>query len=280
MIVNRVDNIFYNTEDVVRLATFHAQTLGMPIRREQIESPAGLMWMEINVGGMELSFRRAKETQRVHPELEDFLELDPGKGATISFEIEDMEAARRELSARGVRFRGDIISCTDGKELISIFEDPFGRPVQLYEPRFASVGETVALASRATFSPAAARIGANLRNVHDLALSMVFYADDLAVVKRFYGETLELPLQREDENHLSFLLDGTTIEFRRYDPQSAPPLAPHQGGLVAVEVRNRDLASLRLTRSGIEVQPASGRRGSFRDIDGNPVELWERSPRD
>jgi len=280
MIVNRVDNIFYNTEDVARLATFHAQTLGMPIRREQIESPAGLMWMEINVGGMELSFRRAKETQRVHPELQDFLELDPGKGATISFEVEDMEAARRELSARGVRFRGDIISCTDGKELISIFEDSFGRPVQLYEPRFASPDEAVMMAKRSDNILPTAQTGANLRNVHDMAMSIAFYANDLAMAKRFYGEILELPLYREDEYRLSFLHDGTTIEFRRYLPQSVQPLASHQGGIVAVEVRNCDLASLRLTHSSIAVQHLSGARVSFRDIDDNPVELWERSPRD
>jgi catechol 2,3-dioxygenase-like lactoylglutathione lyase family enzyme len=300
MILTRVDNFFYNTEDVAGLAQFHSKSLGMPIRREQTESP-GLMWAEINVGGMELSFRLSGGTPKAHPELEsNFLELSAGEGATISFEVHDMESVRSELSSRGVKFYGDVISCSDGHEIISIFEDPFGRPVQLYEPRFSSFTEAVSLAARASAvesvssgSPSRkVQIGSNLRDVRDMAMSISFYVDDLQLAKNFYGDILELPLYQDTKDRLSFLLDGTIIEFRKFNENITPlekvsQLSSNQGGVVAIEVRKLDLAREMLTARNATLLPQlteplesarGGSRSAFRDIDGNPLELWERSP--
>jgi catechol 2,3-dioxygenase-like lactoylglutathione lyase family enzyme len=290
--LNRVDNLFFNTPDVAALAKYYSSTLSVPIRREQVLKP-GLLWMELNVGGMELSFRKADGTPVEHPELVgNFLEVPPGQGATISFEVTNTEAVRSELERRGVQFRGGVIPCTEGKELISIFQDPFGRPVQLYEGRFASHAEAMVTAGRVSASVAQSPAGlmvANVRDIRDLALSISFTADDLAKVRSFYGDVLELPLRFEDQSRLAFVLDGTTIEFRRPEltplADGANRLGSSSGGVVAIEVRQLDHALRRIGTAGLGIQATTfhlsgehvgGRRAVFPDLDGNPIELWER----
>jgi len=299
-LVKRVDNFFYNTPDVAGLANYYSEVLGMKIRREQVLTP-GLMWMEINVGGMELSFRKAEGTPQEHPDIkDDFLELGPGQGATISFEVSNTDETRRALQDRGVKFRGDTIHCTGGKELISIFEDPFGRPVQLYEPRFASPDEASTLAARAGKTKEIADAFSNLRDLRDTAMSISFAADDLDVAKQFYGDVLGLPLQGQDEEHLSFILDGTTIEFRRTNSPAVkalgiPQLSSNEGGSIAIEVRTMEAARAALAARNVEVRSfadftssdklmtasrhgilGNGRLSALRDTDGNSFELWER----
>ena len=102
--ISRIDNIFFNTSRVDYLAASYSRALKIPVRREQVLTP-GLMWAEINVGGMELSFRKAGGTPIEHPYLMDqFVEMAPGNGATISFEISDSDEVRALLESRGVRF--------------------------------------------------------------------------------------------------------------------------------------------------------------------------------
>ncbi len=302
-VVKRVDNFFYNTKDVASLAGYYSETLGIKIRRNQSEGP-GLMWMEISVGGMELSFRRAGATPNVHPHLRnDFLEQAPGGGATISFEVDDTDRVRRELQKRGVKFRGAVIKCSGGKELISIFEDPFGRPVQLYESRFSSPTEAIVVGLRAGVTASMEFVASNRRDVRDMAMSVSFFVPDLEVAKQFYGGVLELPLAGEDQHRLSFKLEGTTIEFRKGgSPVVAslglPKVAPAHGGTLAVEVRDMNVAKALLGTRGVTVKPLYDREtistaalvaskvnhgilgngivNTFRDPDGNSVELWQR----
>jgi hypothetical protein len=79
--------VFLNTTDVAKLSSYYAGVLGVPVRRQQ--TLAGyLMWAEIGHGGMEMSFRLAQGTPKIHEDLRsDFLELSPGQGATVSFEV-------------------------------------------------------------------------------------------------------------------------------------------------------------------------------------------------
>jgi len=299
-LVKRVDNFFYNTPDVAALAKYYSQVLGVPIRREQVLTP-GLMWMEINVGGMELSFRKAEGTPQEHPDIkDDFLELRPGQGATISFEVSNTDETRSALEKRGVRFRGDTIHCTGGKELISIFEDPFGRPVQLYEPRFESTDEAFKLAVREGAGGGLQDAFSNLRDIRDTAMSISFAADDLDVARKFYGDVIGLPVQGQDEEHLSFILDGTTIEFRRVDSPALKALGIRQlksneGGAIAIEVGKMEVARTTLSARKLEIESftdfrssekfvnvsghgilGNGQLSGLRDPDGNRFELWQR----
>ena len=56
-----------------------------------------------------------------------------GSGATVVLRVDDMDGARRELAARGVKFDG-VIEEIPGIVKISTFSDPFGNRVQLAEP--------------------------------------------------------------------------------------------------------------------------------------------------
>lgn len=251
----RIDNVFYVTPSVERLSDYYSELLNVPARRAQVEAP-GLMWAEVPVGGMELSFRKAEATTQVHPRDSDqFLEAKPGSGVTVSFEVKDTDAAIKHLSLRGCRVKGEPLICTGGMEVISIFEDPSGRAVQLYEPRFRSGMMAVA---NARASAAAMRlngpqpsmlkigfpeqaaivsalgtasddpahqwgyvttkevlVGSNLRDGRNLAYSAAFYEPDLAVAKRFYGDALGLKLVYESSERLRFDVDGTVLEFRQ-----------------------------------------------------------------
>jgi hypothetical protein len=286
----RIDNVFINTPDVNRLAEHYSALTGMPIRRRQQEGP-GVMWAEILVGGMEFSFRKANATQQIHEHLRsDFLETPPGGGVTVSFEVAKMEEVRDRLKSRGVKFRGDIIRCSNGQELISIFEDNRGRAVQLYEPRFASKSDAVIVASRnvtSAMSTNTVQVGSNLRQISNLAFSVLFYDDDLPSTQRFYGEVLELPVKSRAEDRVLFELDGTVLEFRKgprtFQGLSAKNLLPGNGGIAVFEVRKLadapkvfkavgTLHTEQFQLSGAETGP----RLAGADIEGNVFEFWER----
>lgn len=250
----RIDNIFYVTSDVDRLSSYYGALVNVPPRRAQVEAP-GLMWAEVSLGGMEMSFRKASATTQVHPRGEDeFLEISPGAGVTISFEVEDTDTAIERLSARGCKFYGKPLICTGGAEVISIFEDPSGRPVQLYEPRFGSYKHAAIAASRQTmtrttqakahstnYSSAMSQeritaalglsqadpasrwgyittrevyVGSNLRDGRNLSYSVAFYDADLDKTKSFYRDALGLQLVYETADRLRFDVDGTIVEFR------------------------------------------------------------------
>jgi catechol 2,3-dioxygenase-like lactoylglutathione lyase family enzyme len=264
------------------------------------------------MGGMEFSLRLFDATTQVHPQNEQmFFELPPGRGATISFEIDDTDRARDLLSRRGVRFRGEPLECTGGKEILSVFEDPYGRPVQLYEARFtaddlsiANLSGTFALDDGVIEEPVlAARmqrpvgvevdnnvlISSNLRDVRGFAFSVAFYVEDLEPARQFYGRILEIPLLNEDPAGLVFQLDGAVLEFRRFRrgsrPVSAGGYTPDGGGVVVFEVPELDRPRQRVAARGaramggpfrVGTAGARGPRSTFHDLDGNAFELWQR----
>jgi catechol 2,3-dioxygenase-like lactoylglutathione lyase family enzyme len=284
----RIDNIFLTTTNVEDIAKHYSNLTGMPIRRRQVEQP-GLMWAELLAGGMEFSFRLADATPSIHEHLVgNFLEQPPGGGATISFEVADTKDVRKQLESRGVKFHGETISCSDGQELISIFEDHAGRPVQLYEPRFGSTEaasvSAVRQASTVSFAYTQNKIqvGSNLRNIANLGLSIAFEEQDLEAAKDFYGRVLELPLEEESESGVAFRLDHALIEFRK-SPAAELNSAAAKGGIVVFEVRTLAPAMAMLksmtssVSSPLDVGAAvPGARMRGRDLDGNQFEFWER----
>jgi predicted enzyme related to lactoylglutathione lyase len=281
----RIDNIFFNTGDVSKLATYYSQVLQVPIRRQQILSGL-LMWAEINYGGMELSFRLAEGTTKIHDDLKsDFLELKPGDGATVSFEVANMQEAMKTLRGRGVKFHGGIINCTDGQELISIFEDHRKRPVQLYQPNFSSDAQVFGanrpstLKDRETMAKNRIQVGSNIRDVRDLALDIVFYDDDLPGVHRFYGETLQLPVHQSSKTKVKFILDSSILEFRKptaADPPLKNPNRPLTGGIVAFEVSDVEFACEVMALAGVKpINPPKQGKAALQDAEGNFLELWQ-----
>lgn len=294
----RIDNVFYNTPDVKNLATFYSRLLSLPIRRLQHEG-SGINWMEINVGGMELSFRRFEGTKEVHPELEQgFLEIAPGSGATISFEVKDIEKEIEQLKSKGVQFVTDIIRCTDGLELISIFKDPFGKPVQLYEAKFDSVELTESEGARSGSSFAnntETFITSNIRNLQGLALSVSMHVPDLNVAYNFYVDILGIQLRERKQDCLTLEIDGSQIEIRSGE---ASERIHGDGANIAIEVLSLKQTLQKLSISSFTPSAFSPsyelfnnfellsdfngngtrfNRGLLRDMEGNRVEFWEKS---
>jgi catechol 2,3-dioxygenase-like lactoylglutathione lyase family enzyme len=56
----------------------------------------------------------------------------PGGWNRFSLEVADLEETVEKLRAQGVRFRNDIVAGTGGKQILA--EDPYGNPVELFEP--------------------------------------------------------------------------------------------------------------------------------------------------
>lgn len=285
-VILRIDNVFFNTPDVLGLSAHYSAMLGLPTRRVQEESP-GAMWAEISVGGMELSFRRFAATSLIHPHLRgNFLETPPGEGATISFEVADTEAARRHVEKAGGKLVGDPIVCNGGQEIISVFSDPSGRAVQLYEPRFASTA-ALSVAARhgalAVSSLSESKIlpGSNLRGIGGLAYSVAVIAEDLASHVSFYSDLLERKEISTSSNIAVFDLDGSLIEIRSPEHQAAlfgGGSVRRRGVTPIIEVHSVDLALHRARHAmGARLNPTPSTDRAFAvDQEGNPVEFWKR----
>lgn len=176
-LIPRIDNVFLNTRDVDGLSGWYAMTLGIPVRRRQVEADR-VMWCEIGVGGMELSFRLADGAPARHPELRGvFAETPAGAGATVSYEVRDTPAAREALLKRGATPAGSTMACTDGQELITAYRDPAGVIFQTYEARFPSPEAAIRTAKRAS-SVVSSDFGLNLRDVRGLGLGATIRTPD------------------------------------------------------------------------------------------------------
>lgn len=285
----RIDNVFFNTTDVDGLAHHYSRLTGLPVRRSQVEAP-GLMWAEIGIGGMELSFRLAGATPMIHPHLEgEFAENPPGRGATVSFEVADTAAERERLVGIGAKPHGQPINCSGGQEIISVFSDASGRLIQLYEPRYASVaGGGASTMGRSAGSPALSaspvQVGSNVRDIGGLAFSISCVDDDVSHSSAFYSELFESKPIQADGGIVRFDLDGATVELRSREFESelyGDDNNETLGFIPMLEVASLDRALARLSLAGLPSAPLPARRSKenrarLRDIDDNVVELWQR----
>jgi catechol 2,3-dioxygenase-like lactoylglutathione lyase family enzyme len=230
---------------------------------------------------MELGFRRHGGLTRAHPSIGPYLlEVPPGSGGTLMFEVKDMTATRAALQAAGGQLRGDVLHCSGGLELISIFEDPFGRPLQLYQPNFPTADIAVAMAARVSstvaLSDATVQVGSNLRDVRGLGFGIAFEVENVELADRFYGDVLNLRRTATKGDEVSFELDGTPIRFRR-----AGSGVRSIGGAIGFEVTDPERSSrhpiLRQMIGAMTYDTLSqlkGEAGQVRDPDGNLFEFW------
>ena len=126
-----------------------------------------------------------------------------------------------------------------------------------------------------------------LERIHHAAI----ICSDYAVSKRFYTETLELPVVREvhrserDSYKLDLALpDGAQIELFSFPDPPPRPNQPEAQGLrhLAFATPDLDEAVRELESKGVFVEPVrvdehTGRRFTFfADPDGLPLELYEQ----
>ncbi len=117
--LTRVDNAFFNVDDMDRAIGFYRDVLGLPVRYQSDD------WAELGAGNVTIALRRFGSGPEGRPE------LGVGEGATVVFEVEELDAARTELEGRGVKFTGQVFGY--GPVKFAVFEDPNGNLLQIYQ---------------------------------------------------------------------------------------------------------------------------------------------------
>ncbi len=107
---------------------------------------------------------------------------------------------------------------------------------------------------------------------------------DIPRAKRFYGETLGLPIETEGENDLEFTLGQVTLDV--FDPtRIGQPFAPSPAG-IAIRVPDVAAARAALEAKGVQFDGEIVNTGVchfafFKDPDGNALMLHRRyAPRE
>jgi predicted enzyme related to lactoylglutathione lyase len=125
-IVTGVDFVSIPTKDLERAMEFYGDVLRLPrstVWQKAGQEPVGA---EYETGTVTLALLACERLG---------IEFQPNK-VPIALRVDDVEAARAELEARGVSFKGDTID--SGVCYQAIFEDPDGNTLDLhhrYAPR-------------------------------------------------------------------------------------------------------------------------------------------------
>jgi catechol 2,3-dioxygenase-like lactoylglutathione lyase family enzyme len=117
--IERVDFVAVPSTDADRTRAFYVETLGLrPDEKAQYEFWAGQtcfgIWEPERMGGT----------------------WQPSKNGHIAFHVDDIEAARADLEAKGVQFYGETLDT--GVCHMAFFSDPDGNDLMLhsrYKPR-------------------------------------------------------------------------------------------------------------------------------------------------
>src|SRR5688500_15513284 len=112
--LRRVLNTHHWTQDMDRSVSFYRDALGLQLRLREGED-----WAEFDVGGTTLALHGMYAGH-----------APPQAGATVVFEVDDLDAAMRLLGSKGVRF-GDVAQAPTGR--FASFWDPDGNMMQLFE---------------------------------------------------------------------------------------------------------------------------------------------------
>jgi len=115
----KVDDVFLNVDDMDRAVTFYRDTLGLAVKYETAD------WVELDAGNMTIALRRFGSGPEGRPE------LGVGEGATLVFEVGDIEAAKAKLEGEGVKFIGGVFEY--GAVKLAAFEDVNGNVLQIYQ---------------------------------------------------------------------------------------------------------------------------------------------------
>jgi catechol 2,3-dioxygenase-like lactoylglutathione lyase family enzyme len=119
LMFKQVDDVFFNVDDMDKAVAFYRDKLGLPVKYQSAD------WVELDAGNVTIALRRYGSGPEGRPE------LGVGEGATIVFEVDDIQAARAELEGQGVKFVGDVFDYAAVK--LAAFEDLNGNVLQIYQ---------------------------------------------------------------------------------------------------------------------------------------------------
>jgi predicted enzyme related to lactoylglutathione lyase len=114
MTVEKLQNAYYVTRDMGRAVAFYRDTLGLDLAFQD-----GDRWTQLKAGGVNFALSSLDEAP------------DGAVGATVVFEVPDIDAAAQAIGAGGGEVLGTRDMGSHGKTLT--FRDPDGNLVQLYQ---------------------------------------------------------------------------------------------------------------------------------------------------
>ncbi len=123
-LVTGVDFVPVSTKDLDSAVRFYAETLGLPMSVHMPERN----YAEFETGNLTLSVIDAEKMGMEHQV----------RGHEIALHVDDVQAARKTLEERGVKFRGETLDTSVCH--MALFNDPDGNPLMLhhrYAPRNA-----------------------------------------------------------------------------------------------------------------------------------------------
>ncbi|MGH2712003.1 MAG: VOC family protein [Actinomycetota bacterium] len=110
-----IDHVYYWVSDMDRAVKFYEGTLGLTIKRRE-----GSNWTEIDGGAIHFALHGAVDARPVQT-----------GGATVSFEVKDLDRTRTELEGRGVEL--DHVGEIGESARYATFRDPDGNTLQIIE---------------------------------------------------------------------------------------------------------------------------------------------------
>jgi predicted enzyme related to lactoylglutathione lyase len=111
----RVDHAWFWTRDMDRAVAFYADVVGLPLLRRD-----GDDWAEFDAGSVRLGLHGAGERS------------EPPAGGTVVLRVEDLDASKLALEARGVVFDA-YVGEVQGRARFASFVDPDGNALQIME---------------------------------------------------------------------------------------------------------------------------------------------------
>ena len=114
--LKRIHSTFYWIKDMDEAVGFYRDVLGLDLRARYGED-----WTEFEIGGSTIALHGSRGM------------APPNEGATVVFEVDDLDATMRALSTRGVSFEGEVTEVPESGRFVSL-RDPAGNLVQIFEP--------------------------------------------------------------------------------------------------------------------------------------------------
>jgi predicted enzyme related to lactoylglutathione lyase len=114
--LKRVHSTFYWIKDMEQAVGFYRDVLGLDLRARYGED-----WTEFEIDGSTIALHGSRGM------------APPNEGATVVFEVDDLDVTMRALSTRGVSFEGEVTEVPESGRFVSL-RDPAGNLVQIFEP--------------------------------------------------------------------------------------------------------------------------------------------------
>ena len=114
MAIKKISSSYYVVDDMQKSVNFYRDLLKLPVKFQD-----GDKWTQFDVNGQALAIATPAPQQ-----------ANPGEGATVVLEVDDLDQQRQELLAAGVTV-GETVNMGDHGSFFTV-RDPAGNLVQFF----------------------------------------------------------------------------------------------------------------------------------------------------